>query len=82
MMENKDAQASGSGVVVEKRGNVISRLLASPNSPIRKLSHEEYIEKMRERQLVLDAEIALIDEEIERLRQSPETDDRQDQPRK
>ncbi|KAK6509994.1 hypothetical protein TWF481_004708 [Arthrobotrys musiformis] len=46
---------------------MISRFFDSKDSPIRKLTPEEYVEKMRNKQLMVDAEIALVDEEIERL---------------
>ncbi|KAK6339081.1 hypothetical protein TWF696_009869 [Orbilia brochopaga] len=79
---DKGTQTPDSDPNVEKEGSIISRLLASPNSPIRKLSREEYMEKMKEKQLALDAEIALIDEEIERLRQNRDSDHSQSPPRK
>ncbi|KAK6499217.1 hypothetical protein TWF506_003845 [Arthrobotrys conoides] len=46
---------------------IVSRILNSENSPVRKLSGEEYVAKMRDKQLMVDAEIALVDEEIVRL---------------
>ncbi|KAK6517273.1 hypothetical protein TWF281_003933 [Arthrobotrys megalospora] len=46
---------------------IISRIINAENSPVRKLTKEEYVSKMRDKQLIIDAEIALIDEEIERL---------------
>ncbi|KAF3204406.1 hypothetical protein TWF106_001584 [Orbilia oligospora] len=49
------------------REGILSRILNSENSPVRKLSSEEYVSKMRDKQLMVDAEIALIDEEIARL---------------
>ncbi|KAK6535141.1 hypothetical protein TWF694_001619 [Orbilia ellipsospora] len=54
------------------KGGIISQILTSQNNPIRLLTKEEYIQKLQEKQLVLDADIALVDEEIERLRQKLE----------
>ncbi|KAK6351727.1 hypothetical protein TWF718_004874 [Orbilia javanica] len=50
-----------------EKGGILSRILNSENSPVRKLTAEEYVAKMRDKQLMVDAEIALVDEEIERL---------------
>ena len=49
------------------KGGILSRILNSENNPVRKLTPEEYVAKMRDKQLMVDAEIALVDEEIERL---------------
>ncbi|KAF3907242.1 hypothetical protein ABW20_dc0104151 [Dactylellina cionopaga] len=53
-------------------GGMISRILNSPKSPVRRLTPSEYVDKLKEKQLVLDAEISLIDEEIEYLRRKLE----------
>ncbi|RVD81192.1 uncharacterized protein DFL_009066 [Arthrobotrys flagrans] len=59
---NKDWSAEAP----QKEG-ILSRILNSENSPVRRLTSEEYVEKMRDKQLMVDAEIALVDEEIARL---------------
>ncbi|KAK6336026.1 hypothetical protein TWF730_003398 [Orbilia blumenaviensis] len=51
----------------QPKGGMVSRWLNSESNIIRKLSKEEYVAKMREKQLAIDVEIALVDEEIERL---------------
>ncbi|KAF3160664.1 hypothetical protein EYR41_009203 [Orbilia oligospora] len=63
----KQDKLGGSSSEAPPREGILSRILNSENSPVRKLSSEEYVSKMRDKQLMVDAEIALIDEEIARL---------------
>ncbi|EWC45734.1 hypothetical protein DRE_05071 [Drechslerella stenobrocha 248] len=65
---NKDIRREDHEGAKEPEASILSRILSSENSPVRKLSQQEYIDKLREKQLYIDAEIALIDEEIEELR--------------
>lgn len=53
----------------------IRKFLSSNTSPIRRLTKEEYVGLMREKKLRVDAEIALLDEEIEQLYKRLEEDD-------
>ncbi|MCJ1423000.1 hypothetical protein MMC29_000881 [Sticta canariensis] len=58
----------------------LSRLAASKYSPVKVLSDAEYESILRERLLAVDAEIALVDEKIERLKaQGVEREKRKDE---
>lgn len=49
---------------------LLVRLAKSRFSPMKVLSNEEYAAMLREKQIRIEAEIALIDEDIAHLRQS------------
>lgn len=49
-------------------GRLINRLAGSSWSPVKVLSNDDYAERLRTRLLHVEAEIALLNEDIERLR--------------
>ncbi|KAF2258278.1 hypothetical protein CC78DRAFT_572610 [Lojkania enalia] len=59
--------------------NWMQRLAKSKWSPMSNLSDGEYLEKLNEKMLKLDAEIALVDERIEEFRKKQKEWDRQEQ---
>ena len=65
-----DAQHTASILAPRKehREGMFERMLGAKNSPIKKLSNEEYKDMMREKMFGLEADIAIVDEEIEKLK--------------
>jgi hypothetical protein len=58
---------------VPEKGALLQRMAKSRWSPVTLLSDQEYKDMLLEKILSLDAKICLIDEEIERLRNSQNT---------
>jgi len=50
-----------------KQQSVVERILRSDSSPVKRLTDEEYKALLRKQLLVIDADIALVDEEIASL---------------
>jgi hypothetical protein len=50
------------------RPPMLQRVAAAKWSPIRSLSNEQYTEMLREKVTAIEAEIALVDEDIEQLK--------------
>jgi len=51
----------------EKEQSVMERILRSDSSPVKRLTDDEYKALLRKQLLVIDADIALVDEEITSL---------------
>lgn len=52
---------------LDSQGGMFDRVMRSKWSPVRRLTTKEYGDMLREKLLALDAEIAITNEEIEKL---------------
>ena len=77
MIASSDSHESSSGLNTRVSG-IVSRVADGKWSPFRRLSEHDYEKLLQERLLRIDAEIALIDENIGRLREKRDASQHRD----